>query len=66
MAEEAKVAIRNVRRSHVEQGKKGQKDGEIPEDEAHRLTADIQKLTDEYCAKIDEAFKKKDGEIMEV
>ena len=66
MAEEAKVAIRNVRRHAVEAGKKLQKDGEIPEDDARKLTDEIQKATDEYCVKVDDAFKAKETEIMEV
>ncbi len=66
MAEEAKVSIRNVRRHLVDEAKKKQKDGEIPEDEGHKITAELQKLTDDYCAKIDEAFKVKQNEIMEV
>ncbi|MDQ1257530.1 MAG: ribosome recycling factor [Candidatus Hydrogenedentes bacterium] len=66
MAEEAKIAVRNVRRSHVDDLKKAQKDGDIPEDEAHHLINDVQKLTDDYCIKIDHVFKKKDAQIMEV
>ena len=66
LAEEAKVAIRNVRRHVVDGVKKDQKDGKVPEDEAHKLTADIQKTTDDFCNKIDEAFKGKEEEIMEV
>lgn len=65
-AEEAKVAVRNVRRHDVESVKKAQKDGEIPEDDAHRLTEEIQKLTDSFCTKIDDAFAAKQKEIMEV
>jgi ribosome recycling factor len=65
-AEEAKVAVRNVRRHLVDTEKKKQKEGEIPEDEAHKLTNEIQKITDDFCAKIDEAFKAKENEIMEV
>ena len=66
MAEEARVAIRNVRRAAVEGGKKLQKDGELPEDDAKKLTDEVQKATDEYCAKVDDAFKSKEAEIMEV
>ena len=46
--------------------KKGQKDGDIPEDDAHKLTDELQKLTDSYIKKIDNAFKAKENEIMEV
>jgi len=66
LAEEARVSIRSVRRHLVDDVKKKQKDGEIPEDEAHKITAELQKLTDEYCAKVDEVFKAKQDEIMEV
>ena len=66
MAEEARISVRNIRRHEVEAGKKLQKDGDLPEDDAHKLTADIQKLTDEYVGKIDNAVKTKDSEIMEV
>lgn len=66
LSEDAKVAVRNIRRHLVDTEKKQQKEGEIPEDEAHKLTHDIQKITDDYCTKIDEAFKAKEHEIMEV
>ena len=66
LAEEARVAVRNVRRHLVDEAKKKQKDGQIPEDEAHKVTAELQKLTDDCCTKIDEVFKAKQNEIMEV
>ncbi len=66
MAEEARVAVRNVRRHVLETEKKLQKDGELPEDEAHKMTDEIQKLTDEFIAKVEESFKAKEAEIMEV
>ena len=66
LAEEARVALRNVRRHAIDQEKKAQKSGEIPEDDAHKLSDAIQKLTDEYVKKIDEALKAKEAEIMEV
>lgn len=66
LAEEAKVAIRAIRRHEVEIIKKRQKDGEIPEDDAHKLSAHIQKITDEFCEKVDGALKAKEAEIMEV
>lgn len=66
LAEEARVSIRNIRRHEVDTGKKMQKKGEIPEDDAHKLTAEIQKLTDEFVAKVDDALKAKEVEIMEV
>jgi len=66
LAEEARVSVRNIRRHLVEEAKKEQKDGDIPEDDAHKLTAEIQKITDEYIGKIDASLKAKDEEIMEV
>ncbi|HOZ47606.1 MAG TPA: ribosome recycling factor [Candidatus Hydrogenedentes bacterium] len=66
LAEEARVAVRNVRRHQIEVVKAAQKDGDIPEDDAHRISDEIQKSTDEYCLKIDEALKAKEAEIMEV
>lgn len=66
LAEEAKVAVRNIRRHAVDSAKKLQKDGELPEDDAHKLTEAIQKLTDGHCGEIDEAFKAKEAEVMEV
>ncbi len=64
--EEAKIAIRNIRRHAVDEIKKAQKDGEIPEDDAHHLTDEVQKLTDKFTVKIDEAFAAKETDIMEV
>jgi ribosome recycling factor len=66
LAEEARVAVRNVRRHVVDTAKKMQKDGEIPEDDAHKLTDEVQKSTDDFINKIDEAYKAKEAEIMEV
>jgi ribosome recycling factor len=66
LGEEAKVAIRNIRRHAVEEIKKSQKSGEIPEDDAHKLTADIQKVTDDHTHSIDDSLKAKEAEIMEV
>jgi ribosome recycling factor len=66
MAEEARVSIRNQRRDANELLKDGQKEGEIPEDDSKRGHDQIQKLTDEFVAKIDELLKEKEDEIMEV
>ncbi|HOJ32714.1 MAG TPA: ribosome recycling factor [Candidatus Hydrogenedentes bacterium] len=66
LAEEARVAIRNVRRHAVDAVKKDQKDGKIPEDEAHKITGDLQKLTDDYIEKVEDVLKKKEAEVMEV
>lgn len=66
LAEETRVAMRNVRRHVLEAEKKLQKDGQLPEDEARKMTDEVQKLTDEYIGKVEEAFKGKEAEIMEV
>ncbi len=64
--EEAKIAVRNVRRHAIEQFKKLQKDGEVPEDDAHRMSDEVQKLTDNHIEMIDNTFKAKEEAIMEV
>ncbi len=65
-AEQARVAVRNVRRDGMELLKKMEKDGEISQDE-HRDWADmIQKMTDEHIAKVDSALEQKESEIMQV
>lgn len=66
ITEEAKVAIRNVRRHAIETIKTLQKDGEVPEDNAHRLTDEIQKMTDKHIQNIDDSMKAKEQDIMEV
>ncbi|RKZ22610.1 ribosome recycling factor [bacterium] len=65
MAEEGRVAIRNIRRDANEKVRRLKKDGEISEDDAMRLEKEIQKLTDEYIEKIDEVLEHKEKEIME-
>ena len=65
-SEEAKVAVRNIRRDANDDLKKLEKNGEITEDAQHGYSEDIQKLTDEYIAKIDQITKDKEKEIMEV
>ncbi|WP_153731308.1 ribosome recycling factor [Sporosarcina obsidiansis] len=65
-AEDAKVAIRNVRRDSNEDLKKIEKDGEITEDELRRYTDQVQKLTDDFIEKIDQTAKDKENEILEI
>ncbi|HHW92522.1 MAG TPA: ribosome recycling factor [Firmicutes bacterium] len=65
-AEEAKVAVRNLRRDANERLKKLEKDGEISKDEQHRIQGKIQKLTDTYIEKLDQVLAAKEEEIMEV
>lgn len=65
-AEEAKVAVRNVRRDANDDLKKLEKSGDITEDDLRGYAEDIQKETDKYIAKVDEIAKNKEKEIMEV
>ena len=65
-AEEAKIAVRNVRRDANDDLKKLEKNSEITEDELRGYSDDMQKLTDENIAKIDEMTKDKEKEILEV
>lgn len=66
IAEESRVAARNIRRDANEQIKKAQKDKGISEDEEKEGLAEIQKITDDIIKKIDEVMTKKEKEIMEV
>nr|WP_240353778.1 ribosome recycling factor [Cohnella algarum] len=63
--EEAKVAIRNIRRDANDEIKKKEK-GEISEDESRRHQEDVQKLTDRFTAEVDKILAAKEKEIMEV
>ena len=65
-AEQARVAVRNVRRDGMDQLKKAEKDGEISKDEAHGLSDDVQKMTDTHIARIEDIVKAKEAEIMQV
>ncbi|AEI13717.1 Ribosome-recycling factor [Flexistipes sinusarabici DSM 4947] len=66
MSEEAKIAIRNERRSGNEDIKKLEKEKEISEDDAKKALEQIQNLTDEYIDKIDELTSKKEDEVMQI
>jgi ribosome recycling factor len=65
-SEEAKVAIRNIRRDANDDLKKLEKNGEITEDEHRGYSTDIQKITDENINKIDQITKDKEKEILEI
>ncbi len=65
-AEQARVAVRNVRRDGMEALKKQQKEGEISEDEYKRMADQLQKMTDEHVKKIDELLEHKEQDIMQV
>lgn len=64
--EEAKVAVRNIRRDAMDKFKKQQKASEITEDDYKGLEKDLQKLTDEYVKKVDEMTDKKEKELFEL
>lgn len=63
LAEQAKVAIRNIRREY---NTKLDRDDELTEDEVRREQAKVQKHTDAYVKKIDEMLKAKEAEVMEI
>ena len=64
-AEKAKVAVRNVRRDGMDALKTDEKKKDISEDEHKRLDAEVQKLTDESIAEIDQILTAKDREILQ-
>ena len=66
MAEQSRVAIRNIRREANEDLKKQQKAGDISEDDEKRLADEVQKLTDMYVDKINVLLDTKEKEILEV
>ena len=65
-AEQAKVAVRNVRRDGMDSLKRQEKDGQISEDEHKKLADQVQKATDETISSIDQLLKSKQEEIMQV
>lgn len=64
--EEAKVAVRHVRRDGIDVLKKLAKDKDISEDDQKKLEGDVQKVTDQFIAEIDQTLATKEGEIMQV
>jgi ribosome recycling factor len=65
-AEEGRVSIRNIRRDAIDSIRKQEKSGEVSEDESRDLQDKVQKLTDKYSAKVDEAFAEKEKDITTV
>ena len=65
-AEEAKVAVRSVRRDGIETAKAEQKEGNMTEDELKQAENDIQKLTDKSVEEIDKILENKEKEVMSV
>jgi ribosome recycling factor len=66
LAEEGKVAVRNIRRDAIDSVRKQEKSSELSKDEAADLQDSVQKLTDKYIAKIDEALAHKEKDITTV
>ena len=66
MGEEAKVAIRNIRRDANDLAKKMKKDGEMTEDEQKASEKSVQDLTDKYIKEIDSVTARKEKEIMQI
>lgn len=66
MAEEAKIAIRSVRRDGIEEAKAQQKEGNMTEDELKQAENEIQKLTDKSVEEIDKILANKEKEVMSV
>ncbi|GAC58641.1 ribosome-recycling factor [Gordonia hirsuta DSM 44140 = NBRC 16056] len=64
--EDAKIAVRNIRRKAVDELKRIQKDGEAGEDEVVRAEKDLDKTTHAYTDQIDELVKNKEAELLEV
>ncbi len=65
-AEQARVAVRNVRRDGIEKVRRMEKDGEMSKDDHHRWSTKIQEMTDEVIKKMDETLASKEAEIMQV
>ena len=65
-AEDAKVAMRNIRRDAIDQLKKLEKDKKISEDELKRSEKEVQDVTDKHVHRVDEVFLHKEKEVMEV
>lgn len=66
LAEDTRIAVRNLRRDANELAKKMKKDSEISEDDEKKLLKEIQDITDDWIKQIDEAEKAKEKEILEV
>jgi ribosome recycling factor len=66
MAEEGRVAVRNVRRDAIRHLEDLVKNGSVGDDEERAAETRVQKLTDEHVARIDDLLKRKEAEIMEV
>ncbi len=66
MAEEARVAVRNVRRDVLNEFKRAEKDGEVSKNDLGRAQGEVQKITDAEVKAVDDMLARKEAEIMEV
>jgi len=66
IAEEGRVAVRNIRHDANKRVHQQQKDGVVSEDDMHRLLKEVQDLTDKHIAAIDQMLERKEQEVMEV
>ncbi|MFP3999026.1 MAG: ribosome recycling factor [Desulfobacterales bacterium] len=66
VCEEYRIAVRNIRRDANDSLKSLKKDGDASEDDVSKALDDIQKLTDEHIKKVDDLYKDKEKEILEV
>jgi ribosome recycling factor len=66
MAEEGRVAVRNVRRDAIKHLEELVKNGDVGDDDERAAETRVQKLTDDHTARIDDLLKRKEAEIMEV
>jgi ribosome recycling factor len=65
-AEEARVAVRNIRRDEVDHLRKVEKEGHVSRDDVESSLSQVQHITDQFIAKVDEVARKKEAEILEV
>ena len=66
MAEEGRVAVRNIRRDVMHDLRELKKEGDVGEDDERRAESELQRLTDEAIGEIEELLKGKEEEILEV
>lgn len=65
-SEDARISVRNIRRNAMDDLKKMEKDGDIPQDALHDYSDEVQALTDKYVSNIDEALTSKEAEIVQI
>ena len=65
-AEEARIAVRNVRRDEADHLRKVEKEGHVSKDEVEGKLAELQKVTDQFIGRVDDAQQKKEAEVLEV